>query len=164
MAYIIDDVLAGVRHSRAFFLRHLDGLTPEQWTWKPYSENKSVRETIAHMLANDRLARQNVEGQGTPADYIGFLAAVAEEVAGNTDEELRARLCREHDEFLTFLAERFAGAGLDAEVDVWGGQGKLAERFGHLSSEDYYHAGQVAFIRLATDPGWEYYAHVYDED
>ncbi len=160
MAYTFDDVLAGVRHSRAFFLRHLDGLTPEQWAWKPYPENKSVRDTLAHMLANDRMARATVEGRGMPADYIGSLAEVAEEVAGDSDGELRGRLCREHDEFLASLAERFAGAGLDAEVDVWGGKGKLAERLGHLSSEDYYHAGQVAFIRLATDPGWEYYAHV----
>ena len=31
-----------------------------------------------------------------------------------------------------------------------------------ISSEDYYHAGQITFIRMATDPQWDYYRSIYN--
>ena len=50
---------------------------------------------------------------------------------------------------------------LDAEFSAFGSKMKLAAGIPHLSSEDYYHAGQVSYIRMATDPAWDYYGHVY---
>ena len=50
---------------------------------------------------------------------------------------------------------------MDTEVSAYGTPMKLGRAIAHLSSEDFYHAGQVAFIRIATDPSWDYYAVIY---
>jgi hypothetical protein len=34
----------------------------------------------------------------------------------------------------------------------------------YLTAEDFYHAGQLAFIRMATDPGWDYFGSIYGGD
>jgi hypothetical protein len=50
---------------------------------------------------------------------------------------------------------------LDAEVALWGTPQKLGRAIAYLTAEDFYHAGQIAFIRMASDPEWDYYACVY---
>ena len=31
----------------------------------------------------------------------------------------------------------------------------------YVSADDFYHAGQVAFIRMATDPAWCYSTEIF---
>lgn len=153
VSYSLDDLLHGLRHSRRFFLRHLDGLTDAQWDWKPYAECKSIRETVAHLVVDDRCALQSLESGHEP-DYEGMQAT-------ETDRDrLLEMLSTSHQDLLRFIAVRYTGAPLDAPACLFGSPRKLAD-IGFLSSEDYYHAGQVAFIRMATDPTWDYYTAIY---
>jgi len=59
------------------------------------------------------------------------------------------------------LVSRYADQPLDTEVSTFGSPRKLGVAIPFFSSEDYYHTGQVAFIRMASDPTWNYYAAIY---
>lgn len=155
MAFTLDDVLEGVRASRAHFLKHLDGLREEQWDWKPYPECKSVRETVAHLVTDDRAALFSLE-TGKEPDYEALSVE-----PGRDSARLRALLDESHARLCEAIQARYANAPLDTEACIYGGSMKLARGIAHLSSEDFYHAGQVAFIRMATDPAWDYYAAIY---
>jgi uncharacterized damage-inducible protein DinB len=159
MALTLDDLLDSVRATRAHFFKHLEGLTAEQWDWKPYPECKSIRETLAHLVVDDRAAIQSLETGGEP-DYEG-LSAIATDEAGGDLTKQRAILEGTHNQLLTLIKSRFGDAPLDTEISLWGSSMKLARAVAYLSSEDFYHAGQVAFIRQATDPTWDYYAAIY---
>lgn len=154
MPLTISDLLAGLRDSRRHFLKHVAGLTPEQWSWKPYPECKSVVETLAHLVIDDRAALQALESGHEP-DYTSI------EVEERDPERLLALLSDSHAQLCAGLSERFAGSAPDAEMCVWGLTMSLGRGVPFLSSEDWYHSGQVAFIRMATDPEWDYYAHIY---
>lgn len=154
MAYTVSDALGGLQGSRKFFLKHINGLTGEQWEWKPYPECKSVRETIAHLITDDRAALQSLE-TGKEPDY----EALGE---SETDvERLLAILAESHSALCDFIAGKWADAPLDTTISVWGSEMSIAGGLAYLSTEDNYHAGQVAFIRQATDPAWDYYAAIY---
>lgn len=43
MTFEMNDLTQAARESRENFVKLLDGLTDEQWTWKPYPECKSIR-------------------------------------------------------------------------------------------------------------------------
>lgn len=58
MALTLDDLIASFLFRRTRFLKHVDGLQEDQWDWKPYPECKSVRETVAHLIVDDRAALQ----------------------------------------------------------------------------------------------------------
>jgi uncharacterized damage-inducible protein DinB len=153
MAYTVSDALEGVRQSREFFLKHLKDLRPEQWDWKPYPECKSVRETLAHLIVDDRTALESLESQGEPnyRDYDG----------DTSDEALLAALAKSHSDLLSFVESRWKDAPLDTGIKLWGWPMALGAAIAYLSAEDHYHAGQVAFIRMASDPSWDYYAAIY---
>jgi uncharacterized damage-inducible protein DinB len=140
--------------SRAFFLKHLRGLTPEQVEFKPFPECKNVRETISHLIVDDLAALDSLRNDREP-DYEAFT------VSETGYEDLLARLGATHRELTSYLRDRFAEAPLDAPANVWGNELPAALAIAHLVSEDYYHAGQVAFIRMASDPTWDYYASIY---
>ena len=161
MAFDLTDVLAGVRASRSFFLKHVDGLTPEQWSWKPYPGCKGVRETLVHLIVGDRMAMNSLKTGGMPEDFEGFIAAIDSEAADDTNEELIARVNRERETLLAYIEETYAGKELDAPTSLYGGGMKLGAAAAYLSGEDFYHAGQIAFIRLATNPDWNYYGEIY---
>ena len=157
MAYSITDVLEGIKKSRAFFLKHLKDVTDDQWSWKPYVECKSLNETLAHLILDDRMALYSLE-TGKEPDYEANL------VAETDKDKLIGMLHESHETLVNYIANRFKDAPLDAEAHAWGAPMKLAEAIGYLSSEDYYHSGQAGFIRMATDPTWNYYANVYGGD
>lgn len=154
MAFGIEDFIDGVRASRQHFLKHLKGLKDAQWDWKPYPECKSIRETLMHMIIDDRAFIQILETGGMP-DYEGM-----QENERDLDE-LMALMAKSHDELCSFIRVRFADTSLDAELPFIGRELKLGRILANLSQEDHYHAGQVAFMRMATDPAWDYYAGVY---
>ncbi len=153
MPYTIADVVDGLRHSRAFFHKHLAGMTDEQWDFKPYAECKSVRETVAHLISDDRAALDSLKS-GQEPDYDAC------QVEEQDREKLLAMVAESHEALLAHIGTAFAEQDLGAETSLWGSQMKVGA-LGYISSEDYYHAGQVAYIRLATDPAWDYYAAVY---
>ncbi|HZO92040.1 MAG TPA: DinB family protein [Chthonomonadaceae bacterium] len=154
MAFTLDDVLNGVRASRQFFLKHLNGLREDQWDWRPGPECKTIRETLAHLITDDRAALQSLQ-TGEEPDYDA-LQESERDIA-----RLRVLLEESFTALCAYIQGRYAGAPLDTEVCSYGGKQKLGRGVAYLSSEDFYHAGQVAMIRIATDPAWDYYASIY---
>ncbi len=154
MALTLDDLIDSVRASRRFFLKHLNGLRDDQWDWKPYPECKTLRETLAHLIVDDRAALQSLETKAEP-DYEA-LQESEHDIA-----RLRTLLDESHARLCDYLKTHYADAPLDTEINVFGEPKKLAPGIAYFSSEDFYHAGQAAFIRIATDPAWDYYASIY---
>lgn len=159
MAFGVDDLVEGLRGSRLHFLKHLKGLTAEQWTWKPYPECKCIYETVVHLVGDDRAALQSLETGGEPA-YEQILESASSEAAGDKEKALEM-LEESHEKLCAYIAARFTGVPLDSEFSAFGSKMKLGSGIPFFSSEDYYHAGQVAYIRMATDCTWDYYAHIY---
>ena len=161
MAFDVEDLIDALRASRRHFLKHLDGLREEQWDWKPFPECKTIRQTLSHLIVDDRAALQALQTGGEP-EYERLSEEVTREASGDVDPAgLRARLDASHESLCSFIALRFAQAPLDEVVSAFGAPLKLGRAVPFLSSEDFYHAGQVAYVRMATDPGWEYYSAVY---
>lgn len=162
MALELNDLVQSARESRVDFIKLLDGLSDEQWTWKPYPECKSIRETVIHMIGNDRLAKQSIENPALEIDWAGHATAMAQEFAGTTSEDLIPILKEGQGTTLSTLLTIAEGLSLDAPLSLFGGHPrKLGVVAAGLTSEDFYHSGQVAFIRMATDPNWDYYAAMY---
>ena len=149
MAFDIETLITAVQKSRRNFLAHLKGLRDDQWDWKPYPECKSIRETVAHLIADDRAAVVMLETGEFP-DFGGMLEREA------APAKLQALLAESHENLCAFLRRRFADAPLDGVVKYFFGPEPLGLAIMGGSSEDYYHAGQVAFIRMASDPQWDY--------
>jgi len=156
MPYCASDVAASLRASRRHFLRHLVGLAPDQWDWKPYPECMSVRETLAHLVCDDRAALEALQ-TGREPDYA------AHQEAERDIEALRGMLDRSHDMLCEAIERDLVDKAIDAEVSAYGAPVKLGALAVILCSEDYYHAGQVAYIRQATDPSWDYYQAIYGD-
>ena len=159
MAFGVEDLIEGLRGSRLHFLKHLKGLTAEQWTWKPYPECKSILETLLHLVGDDRAALQALETGGEPT-YESILEAAFAEAAGDKEKVLEM-LEESHEKLCAYIAARFTGVPLDSEFSAFGSKMKVGSGIPYLSSEDFYHAGQVSYIRMATDPAWDYYSHIY---
>lgn len=154
MSFTLQDVLDGVRASRRHFLKHLEGLTEDQWTWKPYPECKSITELVAHLITDDCAALFSLQ-TGLEPNYEEL------QVEERDPQALLARLEESHRKLVSYIGGRWPDAALGGTVNVWGHAMKLGSGIAYLSSEDYYHAGQVTFIRLATDPEWDYYGTIY---
>ncbi len=154
MALTLDDALDGVRSSRRYFRKHLTGLREDQWDWKPNAECKNIRETLVHLICNDRAALQSMQ-TGKEPDYESF------QETERDPERLCGLLAESFEDLQAYIKTRYADAPLDTEVSVYGSPLKLARAVSHLSAEDFYHAGQVAYIRIATDPTWDYYSAIY---
>lgn len=156
MAVDIETLISAVQKSRAFFLKHANGLRDDQWDWKPYPECKSIRETLAHLIADDRASVVMLETGEFP-DFGGMLERET------ATPKLLDLLAESHENLCAFLRGRFADTPLDSVVKFFGGPEPLGLAIMGITSEDYYHAGQVAFIRMATDPEWNYYKEIYGE-
>jgi hypothetical protein len=154
MALLLNDFIDGLRGSRSHFLKHLIGLTPEQWVWKPYPECKSITETAQHLLIDD-LAALDALKSGAEPDYDSFTVIETE------PDALVAALKKGSSDLIEHIKATYKDADLETPVSAWGKMLPLAVALGYWSSEDYYHAGQVAYIRMATDPKWDYYATIY---
>ncbi len=148
------DYVQALQDSRKHFFKHIAGMTDDQCTWKPYPECKNVRETLAHMVVDDRMALASLQSGAEP-DYD------AAQVAERDLPALRTMLDQSHEALCAYLLSHYADSSPDTEICVWGSKRPLALGLPIFSSEDYYHAGQVAFIRQATDPAWDYYAAIY---
>jgi uncharacterized damage-inducible protein DinB len=154
MALTLDDLLDALRRSRAYFLKHVEGLKDEQWDFKPFPECKSVRETLQHLIIDDRAAVDSIR-TGEDPNYEEGPYSIKDL------SQLKQTLTDSHEALLQELRIRYANAPIDSEICVWGAQDKLGTGIAYFSSEDFYHAGQVAFLRMASDPEWDYYAAIY---
>ncbi|HEY3411478.1 MAG TPA: DinB family protein [Armatimonadota bacterium] len=154
MPYTVADAVQGLRKSRQSFLKHLKGLKADQWDWKPYQECKSITETIAHLICDDRAALQSLQS-GKEPDYDSLTEPERDR------DKLLAMLDASHRELCDFITGKWSGSPLDTEVSIYGMSMPLVSGVAALSSEDLYHSGQVAFIRCATDPDWDYYTDIY---
>ncbi|MHB0998130.1 MAG: DinB family protein [Armatimonadota bacterium] len=154
MSFDITDFVSGVCASRKYFLKHIKSVREDQLDWKPYPECNSIRETVAHLISDDRAALEILQTGKFP-DYDG-----AQEDERDMNK-LLSILAESHETLCAFVIEKFADTPLDTEVNFFKGREKLGLMLAEMSSEDYYHAGQVAFIRMATDPSWNYYADIY---
>lgn len=153
MPFDIDDMVDNMHGALRFFLAHLNGLHDEQWDWKPSPACRSIREILLHLCETyeDKAALEDTLAQprpNVPSVQALFEAAVKQDYA-----RLRAR---------------YAETPLDAEIAIAGGDwflGRERVKAGTLLArrawEECYHTGQVVYIRLATDPGWNP-ASVYD--
>ena len=160
MALTLESLLEGVRASRRQFFKHLEGLTDEQALWKPYPECKSVRETLVHLIQVDQAALDSLK-TGTLDAWSTLEPQIATETKSLTLPELRSLLEQSHTALLDYLATTYATHALDEPIPLWASPTPLGRAVPYLSSEDFYHSGQLAFIRQATDPSWDYYAAIY---
>ena len=154
MALRTEDFIASIEKSRAHFLRHLEGMTPDQIAWKPYPECKSVVETLQHLIVDDAMALESLQTMKEP-NYDGFRV-----IETNVDRLLE-RLAESHQALTDYLRAAYGDRPLDAPACAWGAEQPAALAIAFLASEDYYHADQIAFIRMATDPDWDYYGAIY---
>jgi uncharacterized damage-inducible protein DinB len=154
MSASLEDLIEGLEHSRRHFLKHLEGLREDQWDWKPYPQCKSIRETLQHLITDDRAALESMRS-GVEPEYDKL------DVSESDVPKLLDMLAASHKELIDHLEDNFFSFGLESEICIWGTHRKLIAGVPYLSSEDYYHAGQVAYIRQATDPDWDYYAAIY---
>ena len=150
----VNDLVGLIQYSRKHFFKHLDGLKDAQWDWKPYPECKSIRETLAHLIADDRAALESLQTQKEP--HYEALQETERDLV-----KLRTILDKSHQALCDFILKTYASTPLETEVCIFGTQTSLAKGIPFLISEDFYHAGQVGFIRMATDPKWDYYAAIY---
>ena len=162
MTFELNDLTQTARESRDNFVKLLDGLSDEQWTWKPYQECKSIRETLIHMIGSDRLMKQALHDPSQPIDWAGYFGAIASELSETANSDLIPILRDSHSEALHALTTVTEGLPLDAPLAIFGQHPrKLGVVAASLTSENMYHSGQVAYIRMATDPAWDYYAAMY---
>lgn len=155
MSFVSDDLINHLVQTRNLFLKHLQGVTEEQTEWKPYPECMSIKETLAHLICDDRSSLDGLRS-GREPDYDAHREH--ERDFGKLVELLH----QSHSDLIGFLRERYGASALDEMVTLWGQERKLGSALAFLTSEDYYHAGQVAFIRLATNPEWDYYGEIFE--
>lgn len=157
MPITLADLQEGLRRSRRHFLKHLAHLRDDQWDFKPFPHCKSIRETLQHLIIDDRAALDSIRTCKEPVYET-------QPYEIHDIDELYRLLAESHGNLLAELGQRFGNAPLDSEICVWGHVEKAAVGIPYFSSEDYYHAGQVAFLRMASDPEWDYYFSIYGDE
>ena len=154
MAISNEDFVVSIEKSRGYFLRHLQGLHIEQIDWKPYRECKNIIETLQHLIVDDRMALESMKSMAEP-DYSACI------VSENDYDQLLELLAESHRELTSYLRQRVRDQPLEAPACAWGAIMPTPLAISYLASEDFFHAGQVSYIRMATDPNWDYYGAIY---
>lgn len=150
-----EHLIAQLEASRAWFLKLVDGLTPEQWDAKPYPNVMSPKETVAHLIIDDKVFPVMFEGK--EPDYAAYAPD-----ASLSAEQLLEELARTHESKIQWLRSFLEGKDLNSEIEtVYFGKQPMWVEIMACVTEDWYHIGQVSAIRQGTDPNWEYYAAFY---
>lgn len=148
-------VISKLDDSRKWFLKLVDGLTPEQWEAKPFPNVMSPKETLAHLIIDDRVFAVMLDGK--EPQYHEYAPEPGMDVA-----DLLALLAETHAAKLDFLKGFLGGKDLSEEIQtVYSGKQPLWWEVLSFATEDWYHIGQVSAIRQGTDPSWDYYAVFY---
>jgi uncharacterized damage-inducible protein DinB len=154
--------LEGLVDSRKHFYKHLAGLPEDAWNYKPFAECKSLTETLAHMVVNDRMAVEALR-TGMEPNYDAGREAIAEDATRGKDH-LLGLLRQSHEALLADLNARLSGKSAEEELCIWGWTMPVYKGIPFLSAEDYYHSGQIAYVRMAVQPDWDYYSAIFSED
>lgn len=157
----LEGLISGIVSSRHYFLKHLRDMPEAAWTFKPYPECKSALETLVHLRIDDDTAVESIMSKADP-DYIAATLGSYEEIEKGS-AYLLERLENSHRQLTDVIRSDFSGKDLDTEICVWGDMKPLYRGVPYFSSEDFYHSGQIAFIRMAVQPEWNYYADIYGE-
>ena len=163
MSFTVQDLLSDVRSARRYLLKHLRNVRDDQVDWKPYTECKSIREIVEHLIVGERSAVQSMQ-TGKYPDYETIQAEVTKQMKGKSLSQLLDVLSDDESTTHAMMQKLYGNTSLDEDVTLWGRKSKLGSSIAHLTSEDYYHSGQIAFIRLATDSDWDYYQSIYFND
>jgi hypothetical protein len=140
--------------ARNHFLKHLCSIRDDQWDFKPFPNTMTMRDTLRHLVVDDLAALDSLQ-TGHEPDYDSF--NVEEEAV----EELLDRMSLARQALVDELISKIEESGEDIQICTWGQMRPLHVGIAYLTSEDYYHAGQVSFLRQASDPDWDYYATIY---
>lgn len=144
MAAGLEEVMDNFYRTQRFFRSHLNGMLAEQWDWKPFPACRSIREILLHwaeIFAADDMALETSLKTAVP-DVAAVQALMKE--AG-----LR---------FGTEFSAPYADSPLDTRLPNGVAVGTA---LASMAGEDNYHAGQIAFIRLATEPDWDWVQAVH---
>lgn len=144
MAVGLDEILDNFYRSQEFFRAHLNGMQDEQWDWKPFPACRSIREILLHwaeLFSPGETPLQAALKQPLP-DVVAVQRLMKEAGA----------------QFGAGFREQCADSSMDSLFPNGVAVGTI---LASLSGEDSYHAGQVAFIRLATDPDWDWVKAVH---
>lgn len=153
--------IEGLQESRKLFLKHLQGMPDEAWDFKPFPACMSVTESLAHMIVNDRMAVEALKSQKEP-NYDAARQVIAPDIPKGKDH-LLTLLAKSHQELVDTLYETVVDQDEEFVICIWGWKKPAFQGIPYLSSEDFYHSGQVSFIRQAVDPDWDYYAAIYGD-
>lgn len=159
MPTVLGDLIASLEKSRSHVLKHFTGVRDDQWDWKPFPECKTLRETLQHLIIDDQAALESLR-TGEEPSYDQSPTKI-HELEG--PDGLFEQLKRSREALISELKKKYSDAPLDTEVCIWGSMERLIPGIAYLASEDFYHAGQVSFIRVASDPSWDYYAEIYGD-
>jgi hypothetical protein len=151
-----DQLIDAIDQARQGFLKHIEGITADQAVWKPYPGCKSIAETVDHLLWGETTMLEIMQS-GKEPDYT----TVPDSPPSDSIAALKVKLADIHSQFLEYLRKTYPTAPLDTPVNFWGHQVSLGYALAAIPNEDSYHSGQAAFIRMATDPKWDYYSHIY---
>ena len=144
MAVGLDEVMDNFFRTQHFFRAHLNGMQAEQWDWKPFPACRSIREILLHwseIFAADDKALEN------------SLKATVPDVASVQVLMKEAGL-----RFGAGFSAQYTDRSLDSRLSNGVAVGTA---LASLAGEDNYHAGQIAFIRLATEPEWDWVLAVH---
>lgn len=153
MLFGLNDLQDNMHGALKFFLAHLNNLQDHQWDWKPSPSCRSIREILRHLCETYQDKAELEAELDLPVPEVCRVQALFE-AAARQDYEA--------------LLQRYAAIPLHAEVSLPGGdwflereQVKAGTLLARRAWEECYHTGQVALLRLATDPEWDLEATVY---
>jgi uncharacterized damage-inducible protein DinB len=113
----------------------VEGLTAEQASWKPKSDEHSIGQLANHMLFWDRRNLEKFKGE-PPAKYNGDI----DETFNSFDSKSWAATVQQLDAVMTEW-EKAVEAADDKKVESW------APTIARIGTHNAYHIGQIIFIR-----------------
>lgn len=135
-------------------------MTDEVFEAQPHPECKSARKTVLHLIGVDRSVLEAVKTSTMP-DFMAIDAAVETELGELSRADLEQAVRSSHEELLAYLQANYGDRTPDDLMPLWGEPTPLGIAIPYLSSEDYYHAGQLGYMRIAANPNWDYYGQIY---
>src|SRR5262249_20776000 len=113
----------------------VEGLTPEQASWKDGSGNHSIGQLTVHLIFWNKEQLAKFKGE-EPAKFSGN----NEETFNSFDAKKWTTAVKELDDVLTAL-EKEVEAADDNKLQKW------ASNIAHIGTHNAYHTGQIIFIR-----------------
>lgn len=111
-------------------------MSEEALDFRMAGAQRSAREIVAHLLEEDAECIELLGG--------GRLALRA------TQDSLRTS----NEALLNLLQKEWASRADEAFSILTGGGQGMVQAVTYRQIEDYYHSGQIAWLRLAVDPDW----------